>query len=85
MYGTDAEPAEDKSWTILKENRGGSLYFPTDKNKLSFDKTGEGKDQVVMWLGIRNYLRFTDDLRLEVCDYSFTGFKISLAKRKLDL
>jgi len=77
MYGTDASPEDE--WTILTEDRGGELYFPT---KLKDLKLGSEK---VMWLGIRNYLRFTEDLRLEVCDYAFTGFKSGMDKQGVDL
>jgi len=75
MYGTDATDGED-GWTILTEDRGGSVYFP---KALDFKKD----ESIVMWLGIRNYLRFTEDLRLEVCDYAFMGFKKGLGKQEV--
>ena len=71
MYGTSAHAEGD--WTLLKEDRGGELYFPKG---LEFEN-----NQVVMWLGIRNYLRFTEDLRLEVFDYAFTGFMRGLNEK----
>ena len=85
LYGTHAEPAEIDDWTVLTESRGGSLYFPVAINELNFDQINDRNDQVVMWLGIRNFLHFTDDLRLEVSDYSFTGFKSTIDKLEVKL
>ena len=68
MYGTSAQSKD--GWTIFSEDRGGNVYFPKE---ITFDAK-DGNAEVVMWLGIRNYLRFTEDLRLEVFDYAFTGF-----------
>lgn len=66
MYGTKGSVIDDK-WTVLSEDRGGDIYFPAKV------ETTDGKVQ--LWLKVRNFLRFTQDLRLEVCDYAFTGFK----------
>jgi len=77
MYGTSANiDAGNRNWTILTEDRGGKVCFPKE---LKFG------DETVMWLGIRNYLRFTEDLRLEVCDYAFTGFKRDKNKQEVTL
>jgi CRISPR-associated protein (TIGR03984 family) len=79
MYGTDAKPDVDE-WIVLKEGRGGALYFPRN-----IADAAHREKEIIMWLGIRNYLRFTTDLRLEVCDYTFTGFKKGMAKREVQL
>ena len=74
MYGTDKH--DDAEWTVLTEDRGGNVCFP---KPLEFSN-----NEIVMWLGIRNYLRFTDDPpRLEVCDYVFTGFKQGKNKKEV--
>ena len=75
MYGTDYDDINDK-WIMLKEERGGGIYFP---------KVHDFNGDKIMWLGICNYLRFTDDLRLEVCDYVFTGFKRGNGKQEVAL
>ena len=76
MYGTNPDPDIESGWTVLTEDRGGVVYFP---KALSFES------ETVMWLGIRNYLRFTDDLRLIVCDYAFTGFMQGINKKEVTL
>ena len=78
MYGTDVRENDtnDKSWTALIEDRGGKVYFPKDLKVAS---------DIPMWLGIRNYLRFTEDLRLEVCDFAFTGFRKGSDKERVKL
>ncbi|MCL2571359.1 MAG: CRISPR-associated protein Csx19 [Defluviitaleaceae bacterium] len=79
MYGTDL--AYEGNWTILTEDRGGQLYFP---GKLALKK-----DDIYMWLGIRNFLRIVESsvggVRLEVCDYVFTGFKEGAMKGLVDI
>lgn len=70
MYGTTiTDPIEENGlqWTELSEDRGGKLMFPEE---LKFKN-----NEVVIWLKIRNFLRFTDGPRLEVCDYTFTSFE----------
>lgn len=62
MYGTRG--CVDGEWTTLSEDRGGELYFPAAVN------TANG-----LWLNVCNFLHFTSDMRLEVVDYTFTGFK----------
>ena len=85
MYGTNAKPDGGDNWTVLTEERGGLVYFPKKKDDIGFEKLTDGGDEIVLWLGIRNYLRFTDDLRLEVFDYSFTGFKKGMDKREVEI
>ena len=69
MHGTNCNHPDENNglqWTPLSEDRGGKLLFP--KKLICENK------KTVMWLGIRNYLHFTDDLHLEVSDFTFTGF-----------
>ena len=72
MYGTGIRDAGEK-WFALSEDRGGDLYFPKT-NVFSGDNN--------MWLGIRDYLIVTEDLRLEAIDFAFTGFKYGLEWEK---
>jgi len=82
MYGTDITPEESNGtrWSVLTEDRGGRLYFPKE---LSF--TGP----ILMWLNIRNYMQVvkspTGSVRLEVCDYAFTGFGKGTDKKGVEL
>jgi len=83
MYGTDISHEEHSGmlWTALKEDRGGKLYFPKE---LVF------KDEpILMWLNIRNYLQIAKTsvggVRLEVCDYAFTGFSKGRKKEGVTL
>ena len=79
MYGTNDEgtstisDASDR-WIALREDRGGDLYFP---------KTPSFKGDSVMWLCIRSYLKVSSDLRLEIIDYAYTGFKCGLDKEEV--
>jgi len=80
MYGTDISHEEHGgiTWTAFKEDRGGTLYFP---KKLEF------KDEPIqMWLDIHNYLQIAKtgigSVRLEVCDYAFTGFSKGNGSKK---
>ena len=72
LYGTSHRIEDD--YTILSEDRGGKLYFPKEIQYEPLEAKQEDKE-VITWLSIRNYLRFSEDLRLEVCDYAFTGFR----------
>jgi len=79
MYGTKQvsleENDQNKNWIALEEDRGKELYFPKMKSLVFVN------DEVYMWLCIRNYLRFSDDLRLEVVDYAFAGFRTGKDKK----
>ena len=86
MYGEQWEPAGD--FTILREDRGGTTYFPA---VLDF----QGISRIGLKLGIKNFVRYNEIpvLRkgegyesnlpqsgagaLEVTDYAYTGFYYS--------
>jgi len=86
MYGTDVEIEEKQGaqWTALFEDRGGKVYFP---KKLYFSQSS--KEGVLMWLNIRNFLREGENsvggIKLEVCDYVFTGFSKGRNKEGVSL
>ena len=74
-FGTDSKC--EAGFTSLSEDRGGVLYFPKEIQLL---------ERAVLWLTIRNYMRYNavdiDDRAaakppLEIYDYRFVGFKMS--------